>query len=412
MIKSLYSEHYGKALLLFISVYSVYINVLLISFEDKGVLLSTFSAIWAAILLFLLTTGNVALFIRRRIEYTHKILLVLFLLYMIANSLFYVDHYSLYYSIYISVIIPFFILGIIYQSKIYKPLPVGIFVRQLANLISKSRGLYLVVFISLFVLSLSLWHVYNSNADTLILMTTINNEYYQNLGDFYLLFFIGWLGYRHSFLNKASEMSGKKVNVSLIILVLETAFSVLFLQIYGSNKASLTVTLIAIFYIYYLNRVEYCRIISLFTKTALIIITLFITSNILNVDISNNLRLFSELDEAPLWQNTSITSRTEQFKNDSVQQLEQGWIFGDMSIAGEYMHSSVLSIQTHLGIIGTFMFWSYVILSLYSVYFRKKDILLKSIAIPILFVSIISSVFWWPPLWFLIGALYVTDSIN
>jgi hypothetical protein len=408
--KKISSKHYGRALILLISVYCVYINVILIIIEDKGALLSTFSAMWAIILLFFITTGSVSLILSRRSVYTHKILLVLFCLYMLVNSLFYVDYYSLYFSIYIAVLIPFFILGIIYQSKNLTLLPFGLIVQPLIKILSKPKGYFLVLFISLGILGLSIWYVTTYRAYNLGQLVTIKNEYYQSLGDFYTILYISWLGYRHAIIEKASEIQGNKVKVSLIVLVLEAAFSIFFLQLFGSNKASLAVILIALFYIYYLNTGGIYKTASFIAKTALLVVTMLVISNYIDERLLNNLRLFNELNESSILHNSSITSRVEQFKNDSILQFEQGWIFGDLSIAGDYMHSSILSIQTHLGFTGTLLFWSYVLLSLYVVYFTKKDIILKSITIPILFVSTISSVYWWSPLWFLLGVLYVSDS--
>jgi hypothetical protein len=80
-------------------------------------------------------------------------------------------------------------------------------------------------------------------------------------------------------------------------------------------------------------------------------------------------------------------------------------IFGDISYKN-YMHSSLLSIQTHLGMIGSLLFWTFVVSQLLQIYRRPGNEGLKVIALPILFVSIISSFFTWGPLWFLIGALY------
>jgi hypothetical protein len=104
-----------------------------------------------------------------------------------------------------------------------------------------------------------------------------------------------------------------------------------------------------------------------------------------------------------------VTSRIDQVVEGGLEQMNRNWIFGDLSIE-EYMHSSLVSIQTHLGLLGSLLFWLFVGIQSYFIYFKSKDKLAKSITLPIVIVSIISSAFWWLPLWFVIGHIYMRKS--
>jgi hypothetical protein len=188
--------------------------------------------------------------------------------------------------------------------------------------------------------------------------------------------------------------------------MIEIVISVLFLQIIGSNKAPLTVVAIGLFYLYFssegilMYRLRQLAAIFLISTVGLLAFLGFVDPEIIS-----SLRYFNEAELNGFSNNSSISSRWDQLVGEGTYQLNNNWLFGDLSIEN-YIHSSLITIQTHTGLIGSLMFWMFFIVQGYYIYFRRDDKFLKSVTLPIVFVSIVSSVFWWLPLWFLAGLIY------
>lgn len=114
---------------------------------------------------------------------------------------------------------------------------------------------------------------------------------------------------------------------------------------------------------------------------------------------------------------SSVYSRAEILLNSGVEQLVVNPIFGDLAVdyaigrPGYYIHS-IVTIQTHLGIIGSTLFFP-PIFSWIKILFMKRDLLfLKFLSVVIMVSSLFIEIFTWMPLWFLIGALYAAQPVR
>ncbi|MBB6012235.1 hypothetical protein HNR59_001580 [Aquamicrobium lusatiense] len=108
---------------------------------------------------------------------------------------------------------------------------------------------------------------------------------------------------------------------------------------------------------------------------------------------------------------SSIQSRVEIWLDRGLEQLSVNPVFGDLAAdvvtgsPGYYLHS-VFSVQTHLGIIGSLLFFPAFAGLVWSVYSLGVSRTLKSITLPLLIVAVLASFWTWMPLWFLIGAMW------
>lgn len=104
----------------------------------------------------------------------------------------------------------------------------------------------------------------------------------------------------------------------------------------------------------------------------------------------------------------SIVSRADLLE-DSTGQFSINIVFGELaadniaSSPGEYLHS-VFAVQSHLGLVGSTLFFVFLALKLRYLYSSGPDIK-KWITPPILTVAVLATFFTWQPLWFLIGML-------
>lgn len=108
---------------------------------------------------------------------------------------------------------------------------------------------------------------------------------------------------------------------------------------------------------------------------------------------------------------SSIASRLRILVDSGMEQLAVNPLFGDLAIdhvvgkPGYYLHS-ILSIQTHFGIIGSILFFSFLIERIVALYGSHGNILIKTFFLPLMIMATIGTLFTWMPLWFVIGALY------
>lgn len=119
-------------------------------------------------------------------------------------------------------------------------------------------------------------------------------------------------------------------------------------------------------------------------------------------DVNSNLHIFIP---------SSITSRVAIFEEIGLTHLGYAPLMGNLGVEhffgspGGYLHS-ILSVQSHLGIIGSILIFSFIFLSSYKLYFRSSNTTLKALYFPIIFMSFIGVFFTWTVLWFLIGMIY------
>ena len=108
---------------------------------------------------------------------------------------------------------------------------------------------------------------------------------------------------------------------------------------------------------------------------------------------------------------SSIQSRLDIFLNSSIDQLAVNPVFGNLAAdkivghPGYYIHS-IVSVQTHLGFIGSVFLFIFILHCIVNLYSNKRYPTLKILTFFIMIVSFIGTFFTWMPLWFLIGSLY------
>lgn len=109
---------------------------------------------------------------------------------------------------------------------------------------------------------------------------------------------------------------------------------------------------------------------------------------------------------------SSFFSRIDVLKSVGVLQLQDSPIFGNIGVEfayggpGYYIHS-LISVQSHLGLVGSFFLFGYLWHRLRRLYRFSDGAELKILAPVIIFVCFISSFFSWFPLWVLIGGLFI-----
>lgn len=108
---------------------------------------------------------------------------------------------------------------------------------------------------------------------------------------------------------------------------------------------------------------------------------------------------------------SSIQSRLQILFDSGMEQLAINPLVGDLAAdhivgtPGGYIHS-ILSVQSHLGIVGSILLFSFLIERLLALFRSRGNPVLKVIAPPIMLLAAIGTSFTWMPLWFLVGALY------
>ncbi len=406
-MKTIINQYPGKLLALLVGMYGVHVYGQIILFNSKGILLSTYVFVWLIILGSFTFNSTLRQVITISYRAWHKVLILFFIGYLALNALFYVGYPTLNtFGLLTSNILLGFFLGIISNADYRNSLFINSWVNML-NTDSMAKRLHMLIGILVILFMVYQTYLFYFNKlDLALVLATVNNEYYQDLGDYFIIFYCGWLAVRENKRRRQRRTDRSYFAFSLGIMI-EIAVSVLFLQIIGSNKAPLTVAMIGLLYLYFSSEgyITYqLRQLSAIILIAIVGWVAFLSFG--DLDIISSLRYFNEYESNGFANNSSITSRWDQLAGGGTEQLNNNWLFGDLSIEN-YIHSSLVTIQTHTGLTGSLLFWTFMFMQFHHIYFKSKDILAKSIAAPLLIVSIISSAFWWLPLWFLIGFVFI-----
>ncbi len=238
---------------------------------------------------------------------------------------------------------------------------------------------------------------------------------YQSFGLYALLAFIASLKILHYYfiLNKDSFIKYCFITFCLVFIYSLPA------ALLGSIKEPAVMVLISLFSIIYAKPKNYLfKNNKIHTKRFFCVLSIFILSIAGAFFIPHiklpPLRFFDyqeHLSLSPLLTNQSLTSRKQIMMDTGADQLSINPIFGDLGAEyrtnrpGGYIHS-LISVQSHLGIIGTLLLLGYLIHRLYRLYANHGRSVLKMITPPILLIALIGTFFWWPGFWFLIGALF------
>ena len=311
---------------------------------------------------------------------------------------------------------------------------------ELFLLIYSSKKLYnlsILLFISLLIFSTYLivdallYNMSHLRTDVFLIKGDVDN--YQRPGAFMLIYCITLvsLAMIHSIVSNKFRFSTFLISffISSIGFLM-----MLYSQLIGTNSGLVTIfSVLVVMYIVkltYLNKNNFNAKLTIkniiFGKIGRLylvysIVLLVITSIILSfimysydIDISS-FRIFGFGNEGF----TSVNSRIEIFKNNFIEQWSYNPLFGNTIIEklttgeGSYVHS-LLSLLTHLGIIG-FCLFIVVIIAIYSeivktinntsdIYQNRQYGLYRILVLTtILFFAIISAFYSWMPLWFTIG---------
>lgn len=299
-----------------------------------------------------------------------------------------------------TIILPGFLLGILSNSDYSRFFFFGNFFNRKRS--KKTRNKYFsIVFFSSFLFIIYQIRLYQIDFGSTLL--TVNNDLYQSVGDYYIIFYCGLLAIREDSI-KSSLIDRMNFSFNIIIIV-EILISLFLLQLIGSNKGSLSIVAMGSFYLYYNGSASLkSRFRKLFTLVIIFILGYIVLFKYLDFDMISGLRFFREAQDDSVLNNSSWTSRAVQWSS-AEEFFNKNLILGDINNE-LYIHSSIATVQTHTGLIGSVLFWLFFGVQGYYIYFRGDDKLLKAVTLPILFVSVISSVFWWLPLWFLTGLIY------
>ena len=382
--------------------YGVHVYGQIVLFESKGFLLSTFVVLWLIILLSFFLNNLFQQFYTITSNSMSKKMLLFFIGYTFLNSLINIwfsgNTYSMVFIF--SIILPAFLLGFLcnvehLRNFILKRILLKIKYEKRVNIyltiISTSSLLFIIYQISLYRLDFNFG------------LFSFNNEFYQSIGDYYIILYCGMLGIRDNSTNSSSTIrTSFRFN---FIIIVEIVFSIFLLQLVGSNKAPLTIVLIGFLYLYYnvTDTLKY-RFRHLLNLFIIFILIYIFCLRVLDLDMVSGLRFFSEAQDESILNNSSWVSRISQW-SEAEEIFSENLFFGDINSV-YYIHSSIATLLSHTGLIGFMLFSMFFGVQVFHIYFRRNDKFLKAITLPIVFISVISSVFWWLPLWFLSGLMY------
>jgi len=397
----------GKLLMLLMGMYGIHIYGQIILFDNRGWLPSTFVALWLLLFALIALNTTARQLISQSFLHWHKLLILLFLGYYFVSTFFYSDYaFSSNFSNIVVVVLPSFMLGVVSNVDYSNFMPFQRLVRILNTNLFAKRLYLLAGLSSLLFIVYQVYLFYVNKLDLTLALVTVDNNYYQDLGDYFVIFYCGWLALRENYRNRLEEPQRSYARFTLLLL-LEMSIAVIFLQLIGSNKAPLTVVLIGLSYLVF--SIPSSRRLQLRQCAALLLLFLLVVIFFqfhADPELLSSLRFFNEANDGGITSNSSFSIRLDQVVKSGFDQMNRNWLFGDLTI-DQYMHSSLISIQTHLGLLGTMLFWSFIAMQSYIIYFKSNDRIAKAVTLPVVFVSIISSAFWWLPLWFVIGLIYM-----
>lgn len=397
----------GKLIILLMGMYGVHIYGQFSLFNSKGILPSTFVVLWLLFVVLFLLNNTALQIVSRSVLKWHKLILIQFLLYYLINILFQSDKaFSANFTNYLSVVIPGFLLGVTYCAN-YDKFELFNKIARSLNSDAYAKKIYWFAGISSLIFLFYQAYLFYINKFGLTLkFATLDDMYYQDIGDYFVIFYCGLLALRENYRSRLAEKYRSYI-LFTIFMIVELAISVIFLQLIGSNKAPLTVMLIGLSYLFFsVPKAFKLRLRQILSIVFLLASSIFLINAYLEPEFLNGLRVFGDMQSKGIENNSSFTVRLDQFIESGYDQMSRNWIFGDLSL-NDYIHSSLVSIQTHLGFIGSLLFWSFLAAQSYIIYVKSEDRIAKAITIPIVFVSIISSAFWWLPLWFVAGLIYM-----
>ena len=405
---------FGFVLAFIYSFYGVHVTHLIIINGSKGIFLSPIVILFGIMMLAFFASDFLKSIIKPLYKDSTNVLILLFLSYYFISALTLETDDAVYHlRIFLTQVIPTFLLGILaftsYWSRSYE-------IKKLIKFLYSPKyfikiGISLTLFLILYFIGIIpiLISSYISDASSLL---TINTEYYQLVGDYFIIvyLFLTIVKINIYLIYKARKWS---YVILTIFTIIEFLIYTAYLQTLGSNKTPLMLFFISVFIIFvYRPKFKFSK-----QQVKIIVIStifLIISGGVLlyhlqDFDLSK-VRFFNrEEGNSGVINDQSLTIRIQQVLNSGLIQINRSPIFGDLSII-DYMHSSLISSQTHLGIVGSSLLWFFIVIKIIKKFIHNNRDIVVWISSSVVFVSVLSSVFYWAPLWFIIGGLYADRS--
>ena len=396
---------FGTFLILLCALYGTYIYLLFITVGHKGGFYYADSLLFLIVFFLLVLTNFGKLIIIRTFMINQNSILLLFFLYLLLRTIDAFDSQILNPTIIFSYVGVNLISGFIAFSVLRLHIPIASLQGAKSTKWAAIIGTLIFIATILYIMT----HLMSTSLVNIFQFQYLNNAYYQTFGDYISIAYCCLVSLQISYF-KRSIYQNRLIVVFVLVISAQVILACICLQMVNSSKSVVLITLVSAFAIYYCKPkhwlISYGRINvrNLFYMSFLLLLVYLLLTQLLQELDVYRMRIF-DYGSSSLLENKSLESRFEIIRLHGMDQLLMAPLFGDISIEN-YMHSSVLSVQSHLGFIGSLLLWSFVLIQLRNVYRDGGNECLKTIALPILFVSAISSFFTWSPLWFLIGALY------
>lgn len=313
-------------------------------------------------------------------------------------------------------VIPGFLLGYVFLGKIE--------IRKVCELPKPSQSIRSILLNSSLIVSLlfylfviffilaALWSIRRTDIFLIANVANIDQLSYQTFGEYALLAFIGVLMTLHYYLKQKRDYY---LIFCFIVFCLGFLLSIS-LALVGSNKELITLVLLLFMCVIYakpdnfLFKYPKVRLKKLFIILSVLLVCCVAWFYLADVELPY-LRIFGYQKQSSIIENRGLTSRIEILMGTGMEQLSINPVFGDLGAEykvgrpGDYIHS-LISIQSHLGMMGAFLLLAYLIHRIYRLYANGGRSVLKMITPPILFISFVATFFSWLVFWFLIGALF------
>lgn len=245
-----------------------------------------------------------------------------------------------------------------------------------------------------------------------VLRLTLHDAgYYQILADYYAIAAAIVVGLQLVWY-ESLEKDGRRFIAFAGLMVVQGVVSFLVLQLFGSNKGPVLVALICASGIaaakppQWVFRSSRLRIRGFASMVVLAALLLGSVSAIGSLNLPA-MRILDYGRAQGVFGSSSVTARTRLWVEEGVSQLAQNPLLGDPGIGlldGAYAHS-IVSVQTHLGIIGTSLLLFVLSVGFFRLRQHRGAGPIRVAVVPILSVGAVSSFFVWLPLWFAIGGL-------
>ncbi len=386
-----------------ISLYELYIAFSNTMYGEKNFLSKEFFFFF--LFVFLVSATNIVDLIVQLINKVSTSLLILFLIYFLISAFLSSSDISSEYTRQIVIYIPVsFLTGFLAFSNFR--LKYKLFDMSTENKLFKSATYFLTfgyIAMSLYILSGFLLTL----DSRFIQIATETNIYYQDFGDAYIKAVICIWILQYMYLKSSLNYEKSYFNFSLLV-VFQAILTAVNLVLIGSNKGTALIFLTAGSFLYFAKPPNwlfkgYSVKKRFFWMLPLILFGLLLLLYPLTLIDITQTRLFDYGNAGSISENSSFTSRFDQFKTGEGDRLFQNLIFGKLGLV--YLHSTIASVQTHLGLIGGFLLWGFLLLRLIPIHGNKGRVVLKAISWPILIIGAISSFFTWDLLWVYFGAI-------